>query len=47
LARSALQTDKARAVLGWAPEVSLADGLANTYRFFADRRARLAAEATA
>lgn len=44
LARSALQTDKARAVLGWTPEVSIAEGLANTYRFFADRRARLAAE---
>jgi UDP-glucose 4-epimerase len=39
LARSALQTQKAREVLGWAPRVSLRDGLTNTYRFFADRRA--------
>lgn len=39
LARSALQTQKARDVLGWAPRVSLRDGLTNTYRFFADRRA--------
>ena len=45
LARSALQTDKARSVLGWTPQVSLADGLHSTYRFFADRRARLAVEA--
>ncbi|WP_353265965.1 NAD-dependent epimerase/dehydratase family protein [Gemmatimonas sp.] len=47
LARSALQTDKAKAVLGWTPRVSLSEGLSNTYRFFADRRARLAAEASA
>jgi UDP-glucose 4-epimerase len=45
LARSALQTDKARSVLGWTPQVSLTDGLHSTYRFFADRRARLAVEA--
>lgn len=38
LARSALDTGKARSVLGWAPEVSLRDGLANTYRYFADFR---------
>lgn len=38
LARSALQTQKARDVLGWAPTVSLGDGLARTYKFFADRR---------
>lgn len=38
LARSALQTDKARAVLGWTPTVSLADGLSNTYQYFAGRR---------
>jgi UDP-glucose 4-epimerase len=44
LARSALQTDKARTVLGWTPQVPLAEGLANTFRFFADRRARIAAE---
>ena len=43
LARSALETGKARAILGWEPQVAIADGLANTYRFFADRRARLAA----
>lgn len=43
LARSALQTDKARDLLGWTPQVPLAEGLANTFRFFADRRARLAA----
>jgi UDP-glucose 4-epimerase len=47
LARSALETSKARAVLGWEPQVALSEGLANTYRFFADRRARLAAEAKA
>lgn len=46
LARSALQTTKARDVLGWAPEISLAEGLTRTFRFFADRRARLAAETT-
>jgi UDP-glucose 4-epimerase len=38
LARSALQTDKARSVLGWAPAMSLQEGLQHTYRFFADRR---------
>ncbi len=38
LARSALQTDKAREVLGWSPTVSLADGLRSTYRYFAGRR---------
>ncbi|MBL0172645.1 MAG: NAD-dependent epimerase/dehydratase family protein [Gemmatimonadaceae bacterium] len=38
LARSALQTSKAREVLGWTPTVSLPDGLANTYRYFAGRR---------
>jgi UDP-glucose 4-epimerase len=43
LARSALQTDKARDLLGWTPQVPLAEGLANTFRFFADRRERLAA----
>ncbi len=34
LMRSALKTDKAREVLGWAPQVSLEQGLANTYAFF-------------
>ena len=38
LARSALHTSKAREVLGWSPAVSLADGLAHTYRYFAGRR---------
>ncbi len=38
LARSALQTSKAREVLGWTPTVSLAEGLTNTYRYFAGRR---------
>jgi nucleoside-diphosphate-sugar epimerase len=42
-----LQTDKAKAVLGWRPRVSLSEGLLNTFRFFADRRARLAAQASA
>jgi UDP-glucose 4-epimerase len=47
LLRSTLDTGKARAGLGWTPQVPLAEGLANTYRFFADRRARLAAEGNA
>lgn len=38
LARSALQTDKAKRVLGWTPQVSLAEGLGNTYRYFEGRR---------
>lgn len=38
LARSALNTAKARDVLGWKPVVSLSEGLDNTYRFFAARR---------
>lgn len=38
LARSALETSKARAVLGWTPTVALAEGLANTYGYFAGRR---------
>lgn len=38
LARSALDTTKARQVLHWQPVVSLAEGLANTYRYFAGRR---------
>lgn len=38
LARSALQTDKARTVLGWTPTVSLSEGLTNTFRYFAGRR---------
>jgi UDP-glucose 4-epimerase len=39
LARSALDTTKARDVLGWAPVMGLAQGLENTFRFFADLRA--------
>ena len=39
LARSALHTDKARELLRWAPSVTIGDGLANTYAYFAGRRA--------
>ena len=45
LARSALDTTKAQAVLGWSPKVTLREGLENTFRFFADRRARLEKQA--
>jgi UDP-glucose 4-epimerase len=45
LARSALDTAKAQAVLGWTPKVTLREGLEHTYRFFADRRARLGQQA--
>ena len=38
LQRSALVIDKAAQGLGWRPQVSLADGLAETYRFFGARR---------
>jgi UDP-glucose 4-epimerase len=37
--RSALDPSRARAVLGWAPEVSLPDGLARSVAFFRARRA--------
>ena len=47
LQRSVLQVDKAAAVLGWRPEVTIEQGLAETYRFFADRRAREAGAAPA
>ena len=47
LQRSALVVDKAAAGLGWRPQVTLAEGLAETYRFFAERRAREAAPAGA
>jgi UDP-glucose 4-epimerase len=39
LLRSALETSKARTVLGWTPQVSIDDGLAETYRWFAAHRA--------
>jgi UDP-glucose 4-epimerase len=35
---SFVNVDKARDVLGWAPEVSLADGLATTYAWFANQQ---------
>jgi UDP-glucose 4-epimerase len=38
LMRSTLDTGKARAVLGWTPQMSLHNGLENTYRYFAQRR---------
>lgn len=38
LARSALQIDKARKLLNWAPSVTLPDGLRETYRYFEARR---------
>lgn len=37
--RSAVSVDKAKAELGWAPRVSLLDGLARTYAWFAARAA--------
>ena len=37
--RSAVKIDKARLELGWSPEVSLGTGLAETYRWFAERAA--------
>lgn len=38
LARSALNTAKAREVLGWAPQVTVREGLERTFQFFANRR---------
>jgi UDP-glucose 4-epimerase len=39
LLRSALDTRKAHEVLGWSPKVSIDEGLAETFRWFAARRA--------
>lgn len=39
LARSALETAKARQQLGWEPRVTLAEGLRQTFEYFAGRRA--------
>jgi UDP-glucose 4-epimerase len=47
LMRSALVVDKGTELLGWTPQVTLAEGLAETYRFFAERRARETAGAGA
>ena len=38
LARSALDTSKAKSVLGWTPTMPLTDGLTNTFKYFADFR---------
>jgi UDP-glucose 4-epimerase len=40
LQRSALRIDKAARELGWTPEVSLDEGLAETFAFFAGNRAQ-------
>ncbi|HVX41636.1 MAG TPA: UDP-glucose 4-epimerase, partial [Gemmatimonadaceae bacterium] len=39
---SSIAIDRARRVLQWAPRVSLADGLADTFRWFAARSASAA-----
>jgi UDP-glucose 4-epimerase len=39
LLHSFLSIDKARAVLGWSPRISLEEGLADTFNWFAARRA--------
>ena len=41
--RSAVRIDSAARALGWRPQVALADGLADTYAWFAARRAKGAA----
>lgn len=47
LARSALDITKSREVLGWSPAVSVEDGLAETYRWFAAYRAAKAGAGSA
>ena len=42
-ARSAVRIDRAREVLGWSPRVSLADGLKETFDWFAARHRAVAA----
>ena len=37
--RSAVSVDRAREMLGWEPQATLADGLAETFAWFAERRA--------
>ena len=36
--RSLVNADKARELLGWSPQTTLADGLAKTYEWFARQR---------
>ncbi|HKO16534.1 MAG TPA: NAD-dependent epimerase/dehydratase family protein [Gemmatimonadaceae bacterium] len=45
--RSVVNNAKARSVLGWQPQHRLEDGLGETYRFFAARRAAAEARPTA
>jgi UDP-glucose 4-epimerase len=43
IARSALEVRKAQSVLGWAPTVSVDEGLTETFRWFAAYRAEVGA----
>ena len=43
--RSAVSVDRAREMLGWEPQATLADGLAETFAWFAERRAAVEAVA--
>jgi nucleoside-diphosphate-sugar epimerase len=36
--RSVLLAARAKKVLGWTPRMSIADGIAETFRWFADER---------